>query len=138
MYGIAVLSINSSTFTSCYTSGWVSACLGVIVHGTSRAGDHACMYVHSCGGACSLRAAHLTRCMITTCMPKSLALYRPERSTTAHTSHRAHAMLRWLSPSCSLVHSLWHRCGMHNRDTLSQCGGEAPAWVMAEGTRPMW
>ena len=32
----------------------------------------------------------------------------------------------------------WHRCGMHNRDKWSQCGGVAPAWVMAEGARPMW
>ena len=50
--------------------------------------------------------------MVTTCMPSSLALYCPERSTIAHTSHRAHATQHSLSLSRSLVHSivasLWH------------------------------
>ena len=70
------------------------------------------MHVHACGSLCSRHPAHLTRSMVTICMPKSLALYPPERSTTAHTSHCAHAMLHWLSPSRSLVRStvasLWH------------------------------
>ena len=76
------------------------------------------MHVHTCGSPCSHCAAHVKRCTVTVCMPKSLALYHPESSTTAHTSHRAHAMLHWLSPSRSLAHStvasLWHAqlCGM--------------------------
>ena len=93
------------------------------------------MYVHTCGGPCSLRAAHVTMCMVTIVMPSGLALYRPERSTTAHTSHHAHATKHRLSLSRSLVHSM---VASLNRDTWSQCGGVAPAWVMAEGTRPMW
>ena len=112
MYGNAAVAISGSNFTLCYTSGGVSAWLGVMVHGALRVGDYACMHVYACGGPCSRRPGHMTRCMVTICIPKSLALYRPERSTTAHTSHRAHAMLHWLSPSRSLVHStmasLWH------------------------------
>ena len=73
---------------------------------------HACTHVEVCGGPCSRRPGHLTRCKVTICMPKSLASYHPERRTTAHTSHRAHAILHWLSLIRSLVHStmasLWH------------------------------
>ena len=96
------------------------------------------MHVHACGSLCSRHPAHLTRSMVTICMPKSLALYPPERSTTAHTHLTVHM------PCCigstiaaAWCAAPWHRCGMHNRDTWSQCGGVAPAWVMAEGTRPM-
>ena len=45
MLGNAAVSISSSSFTSCYTSGGVSAWLGVIVHGASRVGSHECMYI---------------------------------------------------------------------------------------------
>ena len=70
------------------------------------------MYVHTCGGRCSRRPAQLTMLMVATGMPCGIELYRPERSTTVCTSHRAHAMLHTYSPSRSLVHStvasLWH------------------------------
>ena len=45
VYGYAAVVISSSSFTSCYTSGQVSARLGVIVHGASRVGGHAFMYI---------------------------------------------------------------------------------------------
>ena len=107
----AALSISSSRFTSCYTSGGVSTWLGVMVHAAVRVGDYACMYTHVVVLAVIAQPT-LTRCMVTIVMHSSIALYRPERSTTAHTSHHAHAMLHLLSPSRSLVHSsvalLWH------------------------------
>ena len=97
------------------------------------------MYVHTCGGPCSHRAAHVTRCMVPICMPSGIALYRPERSTTACTPHRAHAMLHWLSPSRSLMHSsvasLRHAQLAHMEPL---CGGVIPVWVMGQGARPMW
>ena len=46
MNGNAALSISSSSFASCYSSGGVSAWLGVMVHGTLRLGADACMYIH--------------------------------------------------------------------------------------------
>ena len=45
MFGNAAVVISSSSFTSCYTSGKVSAWLGVMVHGASRVGGHECMYM---------------------------------------------------------------------------------------------
>ena len=93
------------------------------------------MHAHTCGSPCSRRAAHVTRCMVTICMSNSLALYCPERSTTAHTSHSAHALLHWLSLSRSLVHSTVACTTVIHGASV---GGVAPAWVMAEGMRPMW
>ena len=106
MNGNAAVAISSSGFTSCDTSGEVSAWLGVMVHGASRAGGHACMHVRMCMCApCSHCTAHLMRCMVIIRMPRGIALYCSGRSMTACTSHCAHAMLHWLSPSRSLVHS---------------------------------
>ena len=45
MHGNAALTISSSTFTLCYTSGKVSAWLGVMVHGAVKVGD--AMRVHT-------------------------------------------------------------------------------------------
>ena len=63
------------------------------------------MHVHACGSLCSRHPAHLTRSMVTICMPSGIALHCLDMSMTSHTSHCAHAMLHWLSPSRSLVHS---------------------------------
>ena len=48
MYGHAAVTISSSGFTMCFTSGGVSAWLGVMVHGALRVGDYACMHVRMC------------------------------------------------------------------------------------------